>query len=493
MPHFSTDDYHKLLQKIAVLETKINRLEANVDRNGRCGNETTSCDQNHNTQLITIDQEDYGSSNASSSDSLGAKPKSSHWNMGGQVTSRAQHPEICDETGWPKLSSTPVQRKKQPWIAAKGGPKIKNNLPPQQPSLSLHNRFAPLLRNPGSSSPHSRVRSERKSKNGEPQTLIVGDSAIKDIQNMSKNSKVLCFPKDMVCDITGKIQDIVASYPSLTAIVIHCGANDIVTEQSEKLKRDFSELLKTVSSLNAQVFISGPLPPIKRGDMRFSRLFALNRWLSTACTKVNFIDNFRLFWDRRHYFRADGLSLNKAGVKLFTSNLYHSLRHPSVKDKRQEAKRHEIKHHGLDRETPRAPPRTKSFGSSQKEESVLLLPPLFLEDPPCSSKEEESLLPVCPPTEEDVPCQTSPIASSSLGTPSPSSSLLDFPAELRELENAGVRLSGTPLHHSSHRTVFPLQTPQIAPNPPNSNVPLLLPHDKEYCSILSLSVIRAQD
>ncbi|CAJ1066511.1 uncharacterized protein LOC118313818 [Xyrichtys novacula] len=289
MPHFSTDDYHKLLQKIAVLETKINRLEANVDRNGRCGNETTSCDQNHNTQLITIDQEDYGSSNASSSDSLGAKPKSSHWNMGGQVTSRAQHPEICDETGWPKLSSTPVQRKKQPWIAAKGGPKIKNNLPPQQPSLSLHNRFAPLLRNPGSSSPHSR-------------------------------------------------------------------------------------------------------------------------------------------------------------------------------DKRQE----EIKHHGLDRETPRAPPSTKSFGSSQKEESVLLLPPLSLEDPPCSSKEEESLLPVCPPTEEDMPCQTSPIASSSLGTPSPSSSLLDFPAELRELENAGVRLSGTPLHHSSHRTVLrPKSTKQQrAPPPP---------------------------
>ncbi|CAJ1085617.1 uncharacterized protein LOC118313818 [Xyrichtys novacula] len=106
MPPFSTDDYHKLLQKIAVLETKINRIEANVDRNGRCGNETTSCDQDHNTQLITIDQEDYRSSNASSSDSLGAKPKSSHWNMGGQVTSRAQRPEIFDETGWPKLSST---------------------------------------------------------------------------------------------------------------------------------------------------------------------------------------------------------------------------------------------------------------------------------------------------------------------------------------------------------------------------------------------------
>ncbi|CAJ1087329.1 hypothetical protein PFLUV_G00258010 [Xyrichtys novacula] len=285
MPPFSTDDYHKLLQKIA----------------------------DHNTQLITIDQKDYGSTNASSSDSLGAKPKSSHWNMGGQVTSRAQRPEICDETGWPKLSSTPVQRKKQPWIAAKAGPKIKNNLPQQQPSLPLHNRFAPLLRNPGSSSPHSRA--------------VLGPQALlQSRQTLSKQS--------------------------------------------------WSEAIHLQP-------VSLPASPICQG---------------------------------------------------------------------QEAKRHEIKHHGLDRETPRAPTRTKSFGSSQKEESVLPLPPLSSEDPPCSSKEEESLLPVCPPIEGDVPCQTSPIASSSLGTPSPSSSsLLDFPAELRELENAGVRLSGMPLHHFRHR------------------------------------------
>ena len=96
----------------------------------------------------------------------------------------------------------------------------------------------------------------------------------------------------------------------MTAILVHTGAND-VEKQSETLKRDFSELLNTVSSLNAEVFISGPLPPVRGGDERFSRLLALNKWLSAACNvqSVHFIDNFNFFWDHRHFFKADGICL----------------------------------------------------------------------------------------------------------------------------------------------------------------------------------------
>lgn len=41
MPPLSMDDYSKLLQKITVLETKVQRLEVNVEINGLCGNDTT--------------------------------------------------------------------------------------------------------------------------------------------------------------------------------------------------------------------------------------------------------------------------------------------------------------------------------------------------------------------------------------------------------------------------------------------------------------------
>uniref|UniRef100_A0A673A5R4 Uncharacterized protein n=1 Tax=Sphaeramia orbicularis TaxID=375764 RepID=A0A673A5R4_9TELE len=142
-----------------------------------------------------------------------------------------------------------------------------------------------------------------------PQTLIVGDNTIRDVQRVcSKNTKVICFPKDVVSNMTEKILSIVAEHPT----------NDVVKQQSEVLKQDFTELLNTVSSVKAGVFISGPIPPLRYAGERFSRLWALNKWLATACTAypVNFIEHFHIFWERRHLFKGNGLFLNKPGVKL---------------------------------------------------------------------------------------------------------------------------------------------------------------------------------
>uniref|UniRef100_A0A667WYM3 SGNH hydrolase-type esterase domain-containing protein n=1 Tax=Myripristis murdjan TaxID=586833 RepID=A0A667WYM3_9TELE len=338
MPPFSTDDYHKLLQKITVLENKIHRLELNVEVNGLCGNNTTlpwtqSSGHEHanaNTWLISTTkalkkQEGQEPDNISASGSppwntLGAKPKSKSLpgKMGGRVTGRTQRPEICDATGWPALSkqsassSTPVHSGTQPWTAAKGRT---NNKAPQQPSMRLENRFSPLLRLQG------------KLMTG-PETLILGDHAVKDLRSMcSKNTKILCFPNDMVSDMTERVLHIVAGHPNVKNVIVHIGTNDVVKQQSEVLKRDFGDLLNTVSSLSAKVLISGPLPPVRKGVERFSRLLALNTWLATACTvhSLHFIDNFNFFWDRRHLFKADGLFLNKSGVKLFISNLFYFL------------------------------------------------------------------------------------------------------------------------------------------------------------------------
>ena len=92
MPPLSVDDYYKLLQKIAVLETKIHRLEVNVEINGLGGNDTTlpmdqtSSQELANTRLTITDKATtklVGSvlchKSTSSSppwNRLGAKPKS---------------------------------------------------------------------------------------------------------------------------------------------------------------------------------------------------------------------------------------------------------------------------------------------------------------------------------------------------------------------------------------------------------------------------------
>ncbi len=112
-------------------------------------------------------------------------------------------------------------------------------------------------------------------------------------------------------------------------VIIHVVKNDIRKEQSELLKKDFSELFETLKRLEVQSFISGPLSA--RGTNMFSWLLGLNTWLQrTCCIKgVNFIDNFNLFWGHRQLFKLDGLHPNKL-ARVLKDNIYFSLRHPSV-------------------------------------------------------------------------------------------------------------------------------------------------------------------
>ena len=67
----------------------------------------------------------------------------------------------------------------------------------------------------------------------------------------------------------------------------------------------------------------------------------LNRWLKDTCAaqSVNFIDNFNIFWERRHLFEADGFCLNKSGVQLLSYNIFDFLRQSPAapaKDKRRD-------------------------------------------------------------------------------------------------------------------------------------------------------------
>ena len=277
------------------------------------------------------------------------KDKSPPSDMGRRLTGRTQHLETRDDTEWPALPShcrsTPVPRRKQPWNVAKTKSKSK---PTKDTGILLENRFAPLLQDPDSpketSSSSTGKRYEAKSytkrlqKEQKPtvpkrliQTLIVGDYTLKNVRS-STNTKVLIYPNDTVSDLTRRIGNIVEEHPNVQNIVLHIGTNDVVKRESEVLKKDLIDLLNTVSYLKAEVTISGPLPPIGRGDEKFSRLMNLNTFLYSTCSarSVCFIDNFNFFWDRRHFFTRNGVLLNRSGVQLFLSNLFYFLRHPSV-------------------------------------------------------------------------------------------------------------------------------------------------------------------
>ena len=168
MPPFSTDDYHKLLQKIAVMETKIRQLELNAEVNGHYMDETTlpisqNTDREQANGLLTSTtrmqpalREKGNKSTSPPWNSLGAKPK--HYKspppvMGRRLSGRCQHQETYDSE-WPALpshtavSSTPAPEKKQPWT--KATTKTRSSMP-RNTGIPLKNRFAPLSQNPNSS------------------------------------------------------------------------------------------------------------------------------------------------------------------------------------------------------------------------------------------------------------------------------------------------------------------------------------------------------
>ncbi len=113
-------------------------------------------------------------------------------------------------------------------------------------------------------------------------------------------------------------------------IIIHVENNDIRKEQSELLKKYFSELFETLKILEVQLFITGPLPT--RGTNMFSRLLRLNTWLQRSFGRrgVNFINKFNIFWGHRQLFKLDGLRFNRLGARALKDTIYFSIRHPSV-------------------------------------------------------------------------------------------------------------------------------------------------------------------
>uniref|UniRef100_A0A8C9XWN1 SGNH hydrolase-type esterase domain-containing protein n=1 Tax=Sander lucioperca TaxID=283035 RepID=A0A8C9XWN1_SANLU len=153
-----------------------------------------------------------------------------------------------------------------------------------------------------------------------PSTLIIGDSIIRNVK--SKSSATFCFPGARVSDIREKIPLILTDHPLARDIILHVGCNDISSQPSEKMKRDFCELIDALAYDGKQFFISGPLPPL-HGMERFSRSLSINTWLQAACRARNlaFIDNFNLFWKRPAFFRGDGIHPNGLGARILSDNL----------------------------------------------------------------------------------------------------------------------------------------------------------------------------
>ncbi len=140
--------------------------------------------------------------------------------------------------------------------------------PPPVFDISSRNRFAPLCET-------------------EHDAVIIGDSIVRHVRATLAEGKVHthCFPGARVLDVSAQIPAILKDDESIAAVVIHAEVNDTKLRQMETLKRDFRSLIETVRSTSPAmtIIVSGPLPTYRQKHERFSRLFALNKWLLPWC------------------------------------------------------------------------------------------------------------------------------------------------------------------------------------------------------------------
>ncbi|KAL7382429.1 hypothetical protein ABVT39_022101 [Epinephelus coioides] len=187
-----------------------------------------------------------------------------------------------------------------------------------QDAVRLHTRGSPHLA--GNHAPGSPTSPPGHLMDPPPTTLIIGDSIVRSAR--MRGAITLSFPGATVAEITERIPGILKSHPQADRLIIHAATNDIPKQQSELLKQDFTHLFNLVKQSQLSVFISVPTPTC-------GRLLSVNTWLSSASSShnVGFIDNFDVFWERRHLFGADGLHLNKSGCRLLSTNLAYSAQH----------------------------------------------------------------------------------------------------------------------------------------------------------------------
>ncbi|KAL7380858.1 hypothetical protein ABVT39_025064 [Epinephelus coioides] len=153
----------------------------------------------------------------------------------------------------------------------------------------------------------------------QPDTILIGDSITKHVR-MAKTEN-LTESDTSVRELTELLPVILSTHPNNMRIIIHAGSFDILRGKtgSEILKKDFSLLLEKLSDCQSQnVFISGPIPTLGKGIESFTRLLALNTWLTSACFThgIKFIDNFNIFWNCKDHFQRDGIHPNITGCRM---------------------------------------------------------------------------------------------------------------------------------------------------------------------------------
>ncbi|KAL0151420.1 hypothetical protein M9458_053206, partial [Cirrhinus mrigala] len=272
---------HRLLQRIVVLETKLlaglpKQAELSADRRHGPPQHTAGESRQpiESQQFISVEEQAETDRHTNRWHKQGARPKGTQDIRLSRVSRIAAVASSTPDMAMTRLAKTGIL---PPPIQLENRLEALMNVGEESPNVIEHGSYEPAANIAANRRSMSNRQRHSAQSAAELRTLIVAT----------------------VSDVNRELQNILMKHKTAYRIIIHVGKNDIEKEQSELLKKDFSELIETLRRLEVQPFISGPLPA--RGTNMFSRLLGLNACLQRTCSLkgVNFIDNLNLFLNIR--------------------------------------------------------------------------------------------------------------------------------------------------------------------------------------------------
>ena len=157
--------------------------------------------------------------------------------------------------------------------------------------------------------------------------IVIGDKTVKDIIFTDYDDRRSCYkvayqaasPLKLLKSLSYLIK---TRFKNTKAVLYQVSIHEIANTPSECLKEHFKNLVTFLRDKNIQLMISGPIPSYSLSTNVFSRVVAIDDWLSkwTDAENVMFVSNFGLFWQKRHLFHRNG-TLNRTGALFLTDNI----------------------------------------------------------------------------------------------------------------------------------------------------------------------------